>query len=547
MASLQNAQIDQSYPGLIKTETNGAIGTGTTKITDGQGNETGMQFYLSGTTRNELGIEAASFPAFYTKNNAFTKANYPMGSGSSKIDFIDAAGLSLSEIKLDNYGSIYYKNINGNQGEGHVFQSATNTGASTPAKIRMDTYNSINNSDNWYLGYQQSVNALTINGQDLTIGRQDATDLTVTLPGGAPGLVAGTGTDSMQSDASLTTTAPSTLGARTVALGNNARANAADTIAIGSGANGEGNTSVSLGINSWAQSGDCIAIGNGAHARLSDCISIGRASQAADNRGIAIGQDAKSAVAVLDAIAFGTSSRANATGAVAIGNSVIAATVNTVSVKALETQIDSTPTSGGIIMSDAGGTDRRINIDATGALQIDSTPVGGGAAGLVNGIGINSLKSADSLAAVVNVASGEKSIAIGNNNEADDYYGIAIGNESAAGNSTIAIGNRANWNTSVDQAVVIGNTSNAATRAVAIGRLANASAVDSFAMGNEAAASATGAAAIGASVTAAIANTASVKALEVQTLDGGIILYSANGTGYKITVTDGGLLQTTAI
>ena len=222
MASLENAQIDQSYPGLIKTETNGAIGTGITKITDGQGNETGMQFYLSGTTRNELGIEAASFPAFYTKNNALTKANYPMGSGSSKIDFIDAGGLSLSEIRLDNYGSMYYKNINGNQGESHVFTSATNTGASTPAKIRMDAYNSINNSDNWYLGYQQSVNALTINGQDLTIGRQDATDLTVTLPGGAAGLVNGTGADTLVSAASLTTTAAVATDTGSIALGEGA-------------------------------------------------------------------------------------------------------------------------------------------------------------------------------------------------------------------------------------------------------------------------------------------------------------------------------------
>ena len=57
---------------------------------------------------------------------------------------------------------------------------------------------------------------------------------------------------------------------------------------------------------------------------------------------------------------------------------VTAAIANTVSISALEVQTNSTPTAGGIIMADAGGTDRRINIDAAGALQIDSTPVGGG-------------------------------------------------------------------------------------------------------------------------------------------------------------------------
>jgi hypothetical protein len=195
----------------------------------------------------------------------------------------------------------------------------------------------------------------------------DFTGATVTgLPAGAAGLVAGTGADSMVSAASLTTT-PATAGADSVALGDNARAEDARCVA--------------LGVNSWAQSGDCLALGNGAHARLADCISIGTSSQAADNRGIAIGKDAKSAISVLDAIALGTSSRANATGAIALGNNVTAAIIDTVSVKALEVQTDSTPTAGGIIMSDAGGTDRRINIDATGALQIDSTPVGGGGGG----------------------------------------------------------------------------------------------------------------------------------------------------------------------
>lgn len=73
----------------------------------------------------------------------------------------------------------------------------------------------------------------------------------------------------------------------------------------------------------------------------------------------------------------GHNSGATATGAVALGDGVTASTTQTVSVKALETQTNSTPTAGGIIMSDAGGTDRRLNINATGGLQIDSTLVGG--------------------------------------------------------------------------------------------------------------------------------------------------------------------------
>ena len=81
----------------------------------------------------------------------------------------------------------------------------------------------------------------------------------------------------------------------------------------------------------------------------------------------------------------GHNSGATATGAVALGDGVTAAKTQTVSVKALETQTNSTPTAGGIIMTDAGGTERRLNIDAGGKLQIDSDSVGGGGADQAEG------------------------------------------------------------------------------------------------------------------------------------------------------------------
>ena len=59
----------------------------------------------------------------------------------------------------------------------------------------------------------------------------------------------------------------------------------------------------------------------------------------------------------------------------ALGKDVVAATADTVSLKALEVQTDSTPTAGGIIISDAGSTDRRINITSAGIPQIDSDPM----------------------------------------------------------------------------------------------------------------------------------------------------------------------------
>ncbi len=55
MASLQNAQIDQSYPALIKTDDNGPIGATAKAITDGAGNATNIEMsnmatnFVSGT------------------------------------------------------------------------------------------------------------------------------------------------------------------------------------------------------------------------------------------------------------------------------------------------------------------------------------------------------------------------------------------------------------------------------------------------------------------------------------------------------------------
>ena len=150
-----------------------------------------------------------------------------------------------------------------------------------------------------------------------------------------------------------------------IAIGQDAQSDGVDTIMIGSGAAGTFNT-VGIGISVSANANESVAIGYDAD------------TQSGSNNSIAIGPYSEVTANNQDAIAIGKSTSAQAEGAVALGDTVTAAKAQTVSVKALETQTNSTPTAGGIIMADAGGTERRLNIDATGALQIDSTPVGGG-------------------------------------------------------------------------------------------------------------------------------------------------------------------------
>jgi hypothetical protein len=351
--------------------------------------------------------------------------------------------------------------------------------------------------------------------------------------GGAAGLVAGTGADSMESSDALTTTPANASGERAIALGEGVIASAYGNTAIGDSANASG-------------TGFATAIGRLTNATGISATSVGNNASATGGHSVAIG----------------SSATATAINSTAIGASVTAAIADTVSISALEVQTDSTPTAGGIIMADAGGTDRRINIDATGALQIDSTPVGGGgAAGLVNGTGEDTLVSAASLTTTPAVATDTGSIALGEGASSTGlasiaigsgavssgaFYGISIGRNSAGGAGT-AVG----WGTqcsSFARSSAFGAEADAlGAGATAIGGAANASGANSVSLGESSVASASGATALGAFVTAAIVDTASVKELETQTVGGGITMYSPNGTGYKLTVSDAGAPVFTAI
>ena len=284
----------------------------------------------------------------------------------------------------------------------------------------------------------------------------------------------------MQSAASLTTNAAAAGGDKSIALGDGATSNpfSTDGVAIGTSALNQSPRGVAVGADSYSRDGGVsvgqnsiaynandTALGNNADANGGSSTAVGDNATVASNKyhGVAVGKD--TSVTGEFAGAFGSTSSATANGAYAVGQGVTAATADTVSVKALETQTDSTPTAGGIIMSDAGGTDRRINIDASGGLQIDSTPVGGGgAAGLVSGTGTDSLKNADSLVTLPTTSSGNGSIALGNNSDSLCINSIAIGGSSEANaNRTISIGSGAGDNqpaTAVD-AISIGTTARA--------------------------------------------------------------------------------------
>ena len=342
MASLQNEQINLSYQGIIKTADNAAVGATAKAITDGAGNATNIE--MSNTATNFV---------------------------SGTVDF---TGSTVSGLP---------------------------GGADTTYDL--GSAQSTNDVDVTLTGSDATVDTIKmVAGTNITLTDNGSNQITIDAAGGAAGLVAGAGTDSMKSADSLTTNANIASGINSISIGNGNTVDVDNSIAIGDNLvnSGQGDT-IMMGKN-WNQTfGDnSVFIGTPASTLpvgQNDIICIGAVANADSKGGIAIGTNAEvegksngfsiavgyGARAGTDAntdncISIGYLSLASISGATALGANVTAAIADTVSIKALEVQTDSTPTTGGIIMSDAGGTDRRINIDATGGLQIDSTPVGGG-------------------------------------------------------------------------------------------------------------------------------------------------------------------------
>ena len=165
-------------------------------------------------------------------------------------------------------------------------------------------------------------------------GAVDLTGVTVTgLTLG--GLVAGAGTDSMVSAASLTTTAAQANGLRSIAIGENAKCTSTlgpDTIAIGTNAEAKDASAIAIGENSEAGA-NAMAIGYGANG-ASQGIAFGLSANVTALRGISIG-GSSDAIAT-NAIALGYTAQATAVGSVALGANVTAATVDTATVNLLQ-------------------------------------------------------------------------------------------------------------------------------------------------------------------------------------------------------------------
>lgn len=273
-------------------------------------------------------------------------------------------------------------------------------------------------------------------------------------------------------------------------------------------------------------------------------------------------------------------------------------------------------------LQDGAGNDLPIQVSST-EINFTGTVSGipGGAPGLVNGTGSESIQSADFLTPNGPAdANGQQSVAIGigcvavtaataigRTARAQQVPNVAIGNSAninagqsvgisgetcdVSGTRSVSIGRQSHIGSNANNSVAIGNfaqiknaafaniflsssvisggslsssdtlmltpgdyggrTPSGADRSIILGSATSATdrstVTDGIAIGSDTFVNAAGGVALGAGVTAAIADTVSVKELETQTVGGGIIMYSPNGTGYKLTVSDAGAPVFTAI
>lgn len=224
-------------------------------------------------------------------------------------------------------------------------------------------------------------NALTVSastvGMEFT-GTIDFTGATVLGAGGAAGLVAGTGSDSMQSAASLTLNPASAQSPRDIALGDGCfTSGGSDNIFIGGGGQASDG---SIGIGRAAVAiNTSIALHDSARATGSRCISIGRATDVSGNQAIglsgeggtisgqqAVGVGSGCSISGDNSGGFGYQTATSATGAFAIGNGVNAQKANTTSVQELEIQT----VGGGMILYSPNGTEYKVTVSDAGALVI---------------------------------------------------------------------------------------------------------------------------------------------------------------------------------
>jgi len=443
MSTLTGQSIDSSYQGLLKTTDNGAI-TGTAKaVTDGLGNATNIE--ISNTATNFVS-GTVDFTGSTVSGLPGGAAGLENGTGTDSLQ--SAASLTTTAADASGNKTIALGDGAEATSEGNIAlgQDAEAGGDTAFARVNIAIGKNAtaNNEKDVAIGDNASAtgsrsialgdNTTASAGRAIAIGNSaQCTGFSSMVVGNSSNATAegsivlgGFSSNATALNAIAVGKEANATGIESLAIGYQSAASGEDSIAIGTSTDVSGQEAIGIGNNVESPNADDVNIGTNnlsAKTSLPGDVIIGKDNNSSTTNGgqnVMIGQSntitqnersniigydntvSRGSHSILGqqntsssnyniaivgnsnastgekTFVGGHDSGATATGAVALGQGVTASIAQTVSLKALEVQTDSTPTAGGIIMSDAGGTDRRLNIDASGALQIDSTPVGGG-------------------------------------------------------------------------------------------------------------------------------------------------------------------------
>jgi len=350
-------------------------------------------------------------------------------------------------------------------------------------------------------------------------GGADFTGATVTgLPTGSAGLESGTGADSMQSAASLTTVAADAAGICSIALGNNARACGPQGISIGNNSQQLTNDGVAIGPNTCSASNGT-AIGPNTKTTGNQGLAIGHTACAVGN-GTAVGR--RTCACAQESFAAASSASATGSCSIAIGFTACSATISTIAIGA------NTSASQDCDIAIGNGAIIDGSVDACPGFN-SNIAIGNGACVLLRGL-VGSQHAGNIAIGCSAFATNDYdggAVAIGRSACADAMHTVALGSAFACQDFSIAIGQ---------------NSKACNINSIGIGRCSCISGDYGIALGSNTCTSANSAVAIGYQVTAAKVDTVTVKELETCVAGGGITLKSADLTEEKMTLTDADVL-----
>lgn len=343
MASLTGNQVGASYLGIIKTLDNTAITASPKQLSDGAGNA----LTLCASSSSLIFTGTADFSAATVTGITTTDTTYDLT--TARIGGVCVnLNLTGSDASVDTVTLVPGSNVT-------ILESAANviTIGSTDTDTTYDLASAQLGSDvNVNLtGSDATTDTIKlVAGTNVTLTDDGSNNITIDTSGGEPGLVNGSGSNSLQNADSL--------------VANPANASGADSISLGNCSCAKGNCSIAIGFNTQvfdAIRPNAIAIGNSARV-TQESIAIGCAANTSGGScTIALGFRAN--INGNDSIAIGCCAITNAPSSVALGRGVEATRSNHVTSCAFEACVAG---QGIVVKSPDGLTTLGIGIDNSG-------------------------------------------------------------------------------------------------------------------------------------------------------------------------------------